>query len=133
MDVDTSAAVGRKSPGTVEAASSVGALSALQEVAASLASVKSAIKTGAADRNQVIDMLTNLLRETLQVSSCFAHPNSFHCLVSLQRCRLLLAGPALCRCAGRMRLRQAFSHGILDCRRGSKCLGCAGDHHCWFP
>lgn len=40
---------------------------ALQEVAANLDSVKVAIKTGAADRGQIIDMLTNLLRETLQV------------------------------------------------------------------
>ncbi len=62
MDVDTSAAASSHSP-TSEPAS------ALQEVAANLASVKSSIRTGAADRNQVIDMLTNLLRETLQVGS----------------------------------------------------------------
>lgn len=60
MDVDSSA-VSSKSPAAEPATS------ALQEVAASLASVKSAIRSGAADRNQVIDMLTNLLRETLQV------------------------------------------------------------------
>ena len=87
MDVDTSA-VGRKSPGAADAASSAGGLSALQEVAASLANVKAAIKTGAADRNQVIDMLTNLLRETLQVSPCFAPLYHFHVSFQLQCCRL---------------------------------------------
>lgn len=61
MDVDSSAAVSSRSP------TSEPPTSALQEVAASLASVKGAIRSGAADRNQVIDMLTNLLRETLQV------------------------------------------------------------------
>lgn len=70
MDVDTSA-VGRKSPPVAASASAsplASPKSALREVAASLASVKSAIRSGVADRNQVIDMLTNLLRETLQVS-----------------------------------------------------------------
>ena len=60
MDVDTSAATSSRSPTSEQP-------SALQDVATNLASVKSAIRTGAADRNQVIDMLTNLLRETLQV------------------------------------------------------------------
>ncbi|CAL5221786.1 g4040 [Coccomyxa viridis] len=59
-NVDTWAVVISKSP------PSEPATSALQEVAAGLASVKSAIMSDAADRNQAIDMLTNLLRETLQ-------------------------------------------------------------------
>ncbi len=71
MDVDTTAAKGRTSP-ISEPATSPSATSALQEVAANLASVKSAIRSGVADRNQVIDMLTNLLRETLQVGAFLA-------------------------------------------------------------
>ena len=67
MDVDTSASVGSRSPGGSKSPTAEPAMSALQEVAASLANVKGAIKSGAADRNRVIDMLTNLLRETLQV------------------------------------------------------------------
>ena len=67
MDVDTSAPKERKGS-TAESIISAVASSALQEVATNLANVKSAIRSGAADRNQVIDMLTNLLRETLQVS-----------------------------------------------------------------
>lgn len=63
-NVDTWAVVISKSP------PSEPATSALQEVAAGLASVKSAIMSDAADRNQAIDMLTNLLRETLQVDPC---------------------------------------------------------------
>lgn len=70
MDVDTSAPKERKGS-TAESTTSAGASSALQEVAANLANVKSAIHSGAADRNQVIDMLTNLLRETLQVRHDF--------------------------------------------------------------
>ena len=72
MDVDTTAAKGHTSP-ISEPATSPSAKSALQEVAANLASVKSAIRSGAADRNLVIDMLTNLLRETLQVTHLQAH------------------------------------------------------------
>ena len=73
MDVDTSAPKERRGS-TAESITSAGATSALQEVAANLANVKSAIHSGAADRNQVIDMLTNLLRETLQVRHDFCIP-----------------------------------------------------------
>lgn len=76
MDVDSTAAKGGTSP-ISEPASSPSATSALQEVAANLASVKSAIRSGLADRNQVIDMLTNLLRETLQVGVFLAHHSLF--------------------------------------------------------
>ena len=114
MDVDTSA-VGRKSPGAADAASSAGGLSALQEVAASLANVKAAIKTGAADRNQVIDMLTNLLRETLQVNSCIGRPYHFHILPPLQRCKLLEVGSML---AHRPYL---IAAGLLSCDLDCQC------------
>ena len=88
MDVDTSAAKERK--GTAESIASAGATSALQEVAANLANVKSAIHSGAADRNQVIDMLTHLLRETLQVREylCILCTFSASPMPSLQNCYL---------------------------------------------
>jgi hypothetical protein len=73
MDVDTSGPRERKGS-TAESITSAVASSALHEVAANLANVKSAIRSGAADRNQVIDMLTNLLRETLQVNQSFCVP-----------------------------------------------------------
>lgn len=83
MDVDTSAPKERKGS-TAESITSAVASSALQEVAANLANVKSAIRSGAADRNQVIDMLTNLLRETLQVSHDLLC-NSLHAPCHLSR------------------------------------------------
>jgi len=74
MDVDRSdkpAAAVAAAAAVPEAAASSDAVNseaALADVAASLENVKSVIGSGAADRYQVIDMLTNLLRETLQVS-----------------------------------------------------------------
>lgn len=112
MDVDTTAAKGRTSP-ISEPATSPSATSALQEVAANLASVKSAIKSGVADRNQVIDMLTNLLRETLQVG-VFLALNAF------------LTSPALsCSIAVKhMALRQ-----FVDIDHALPCK--AGSHNAW--
>lgn len=101
MDVDTSAAGSSRSPTSEQP------LSALQDVAANLANVKSAIKTGAADRNQVIDMLTNLLRETLQVrppspcsSTCLCQ-TSMHCRASTisGTCLRTLHLSACCPCS----------------------------------
>ena len=80
MDVDRSdKSSGAVAPASGGVPSSADASSgtALQDVAASLANVKNVIRSGAADRYQVIDMLTNLLRETLQVSSsAITHSNS---------------------------------------------------------
>ncbi len=74
MDVDRSDKATAAVSGAVPSASDASSGAALADVAASLANVKKVIRSGAADRYQVIDMLTNLLRETLQVSySGFSH------------------------------------------------------------
>ena len=113
MDVDTSAAGSSRSPTSEQP------MSALQDVAANLASVKSAIKTGAADRNQVIDMLTNLLRETLQVRP----PLLIHMCLSDLPCTaepLLSAARASERCTS--------VHAAHAACSNEYCVG-AG-HHC---
>lgn len=78
MDVDRSdkpaaaaiaatAAAAAAAPEATASSDAANSEAALANVAASLENVKSVIRSGAADRYQVIDMLTNLLRETLQV------------------------------------------------------------------
>lgn len=68
MDVDRSDKLVTATGGTASSSGDANSGAAMQVVTASLANVKSVIRSGAADRYQVIDMLTSLLRETLQVS-----------------------------------------------------------------
>ena len=80
MDVDrsdkSSAVAAQPSEGVPSSSADANSGAALQDVAASLANVKNVIRSGAADRYQVIDMLTNLLRETLQVSQHVLTPEA---------------------------------------------------------
>ena len=79
MDVDRSdksSAVAAQPSEGVPSSADANSGAALQDVAASLANVKNVIRSGAADRYQVIDMLTNLLRETLQVSQHVLTPEA---------------------------------------------------------
>ena len=90
MDVDCSDKPGAAG-GTASSSGDASSGAAMQVVTASLANVKSVIRSGAADRYQVIDMLTSLLRETLQVNHQtirHALPRSSCCLL-LQMCTLL--------------------------------------------
>ncbi|CAL8465566.1 g5102 [Coccomyxa elongata] len=66
MDVDRSDKLVAAAGGTASSSGDANSGAAMQVVTASLANVKSVIRSGTADRYQVIDMLTSLLRETLQ-------------------------------------------------------------------